>query len=279
MLNVVSNARYFFAGETKAENQSCTYTEDCQDIDERIREAVPYEGIRKSSQGRTPWFGGDPTVYGWAQTDFSLYSGAHLGILASLVEATNVERILRLNLQATGFYGEHDYPMYMLYNPYTEAKQVEYRVTSQGAVDLFNTVTNTVIANGVSGTVMLEVPADDALVVIELPAGTAIETDGAAYYADGRWISRGLLALQIAGKERDDTVSGKFKLEARWIASYPAELKRIIVEIDDQTLEFAPEEPIELDAKQYGSGSKRIWMTIETTDGVTDRSSIRLRFE
>ncbi len=103
MLNLVSNARYYFATETDEDNQSCTYVAECKDIDKRIRKAVPYEGIRKGGQGRTPWFGGDPTVYGWAQTDFSLYSGAHLGILASLLEPTNVDRILRLDLQVTQF--------------------------------------------------------------------------------------------------------------------------------------------------------------------------------
>ncbi|MFO8068793.1 MAG: hypothetical protein R6U02_02255, partial [Alkalibacterium sp.] len=104
LLNLTSNARYYFATETDPDNQSLTHSEHSDAVSDSIQASIPYEGIRKSSQGRTPWFGGDPTVYDWAETDFSLYSGAHIGILGALVEETNVESILRLNLQATQFF-------------------------------------------------------------------------------------------------------------------------------------------------------------------------------
>lgn len=278
MLNLAANARYFLAGETGEDNQSCTYAESCKGIDPRVRDAVPYEGIRKSSLGRTPWFGGDPTVYGWAETDFSLYSGAHMGILAALAEPTNVEKILRLDLAATRFYDEGEYPSAMLYNPYTEAKRATYRIASEGAVDLFDAATNTIVAQGVAGHAELDVPADDVRVIVEIPAGAGVERRGADYYANGKWISRGAVTLRIASPERDETVSGPFRLEAEWAANYPAEPAGFSVEIDDRTFEFAPDEPIALDPREFSPGTKRIWVTMTTKDGVSDKQSIRLKF-
>ncbi|MGL4374556.1 MAG: hypothetical protein ACRCS6_12255, partial [Turicibacter sp.] len=71
MLNLVSNSRYYFADQTNLDNQSCTYVDVCGNVNDDVKTYIPYEGIRKESNGRTPWFGGDPTVYGWAETDFS----------------------------------------------------------------------------------------------------------------------------------------------------------------------------------------------------------------
>ncbi|WP_423188990.1 hypothetical protein ACO1PF_10410 [Alkalibacterium sp. f15] len=99
----------------------------------------------------------DPTVYDWAETDFSLYSGAHIGILGALVEETNVESILRLNLQATQFFNEHTLPSYLLYNPFDEAKVVEYVVTSDEPVDLYNSITNERIFSDVSDNADIEI--------------------------------------------------------------------------------------------------------------------------
>ena len=279
MLHLASNARYFLAGETEEANQSCTYAEPCKGIDRRIREAVPYEGIRKSSQGKTPWFGGDPTVYGWAETDFSLYSGAHMGMFASMVEATNVDRILRIDLSATRFFDENDEPSALLYNPYPGAKKVEYRIASEGPVDLFDAVTNTVVARGVSGKASLDVPGGDARVIVEIPAGANVEQRGADFYANGKWISRGVVTLHVSGPEGEGAVSGPFTLKAEWTANYPAEPEAVTVQIDDRSFEFAPDEPIRLDAGKFAPGSKRVLVTLTMKDGTNDQSSIRLKFQ
>src|SRR5690606_12120637 len=143
------------------------------------------------------------------------------------------------------------YPSAMLYNPYTEAKRATYRIASEGAVDLFDAATNTIVAQGVAGHAELDVPADDVRVIVEIPAGAGVERRGANYYANGKWISRGAVTLRIASPERDESVSGPFRLEAEWAANYPAEPAGFSVEIDDRTFEFAPDEPIALDPREF----------------------------
>lgn len=279
MLQLSSNSRYFFATETDGKNQSCTYVEACKDIDPRIKEAIPYEGIRKESQGRTPWFGGDPTVYDWAETDFSLYSGAHIGILASLIETTDVEGILRVDLQATQFYNEHDYPTFLLYNPYDGKKQVAYKVKSTANVDLYNSLTNKVVASNVNGEVKVDINPDDAVVLVEIPAGAKVDHKGKGYFVHDKFISRDVMATNIGGLKRNATVSGKFTLDVNIAANYDAEIDQVMVEIEKESFTFSGKEKVSLNTKDFSPGTKKVLVTVRTTDGQTDQTSIRLNFE
>ena len=40
----------------------------------------------------------------WAKTDFSIYSGASMGMLGSLYDVTNVEGILKINLNSGDYF-------------------------------------------------------------------------------------------------------------------------------------------------------------------------------
>lgn len=280
MLHLTSNSRYYFATETNPANQSCTYfNDDCEDIHPLIKEAIPYEGIRRDSQGRTPWFGGDAIIYGWAETDFSLYSGAHTGILAALVEETNVENILRLDLQATQFFNEHDFPTYMYYNPHEEVKSVDYHVESDGKVDLYNTMTNTIVESNVSGTTTIEIKADDAIVITEIPAGSPIVEREGNYFVDNKFVSRNLVTANIVGIDNNSSVSGKFNLDVDIVANYDAEIETVIVDIEQESFSFDAEEKIQFNTKDFSNGTKRIWVTVKTVDGSVDKKGIILQFK
>lgn len=278
MLHLGSNSRYYFATETNPVNQSCTYVESCNDINPLIKEAIPYEGIRKDSQGRTPWFGGDPTVYNWAKTDFSLYSGAHTGILAALLEETNVHHILRLDLQATQFYNEHDFPSFLFYNPYEELKEIEYQIHSKELVDLYNTMTNQVVKSSVTGTTTLEINKDDAIVIIEIPAGSTIVHEDKNYYVDNKFISRDLANLNILGLQNNDSVSGDFIVEIGLAANYEARIESVTVAIDKVEFHFESGEKMKFNTKDFTKGTKKIMVTVKTEDGSIDKTSIRLKF-
>lgn len=279
MLHLTSNSRYFFSTETDEANQSCTYVEACQNIDPRIKEAIPYEGIRKESQGRSPWFGGDPTVYGWAETDFSLYSGAHLGILASIIHETNVEAILRIDLQKTQFYNEHNFPTYLMYNPHDETKRVSYPVQSDTSVDLYNSVTNTILVKNVQGEVDVEIHPDDAVVLVEIPTGSKIEHKNGSYFVNDKFIAKDLMTVNITGLEKNATVSGKFSFAVKLASNYEAEIEEITVEIDGKVRTFQGDEKIQLNTKDYSPGTKRLLVSVLTKDGQRDDTSIRITFE
>ena len=67
MNHLISNSRYFFSDYAKDENETLyisEFAEETQDFNLIAKNIFPYEGIRKSGSSKSPWFGGDPTVYG-----------------------------------------------------------------------------------------------------------------------------------------------------------------------------------------------------------------------
>lgn len=279
LLHLASNSRYYFATETTIENQSLTYSEHSDAISDSIKAAIPYEGIRRSSQGRTPWFGGDPTVYDWAETDFSLYSGAHIGILGSLVEETNVEKILRLDLQATQFFNEHDLPTYLIYNPYEESNVIEYQVTSEESVDLYNSITNERLHSDVSNTADIEIAPDTAVVIIEIPSDAVIEERDSNFYVDGKFLSQKLITANITNLENNESVSGRFTIDIGIASNYDSEISQVSIELDEEVTVYESGETIELDTRDFSTGNKRLFIDVETVDGRTDTLTTRLSFE
>ncbi|GHT96206.1 hypothetical protein FACS1894141_6110 [Spirochaetia bacterium] len=189
LLHLHSNGRYFFSTETAREHQSL-FTAAVQNVPSAaIRQAVPYEGIRNRYTGKSPWFGGDPTVYGWAETDLSLYSGAHTGIPGALFEQTNQTGILKVDLCATDVTRLDAWPTYLVYNPWQEDREVNYTVQGGEGTDLFDAVTNTIAAGGIIGNTFLTIPAEGAMVIVEIPSGKPIKAEGQNYFVEDRYIS------------------------------------------------------------------------------------------
>lgn len=275
-LNVSSNARYFFSGETDRSNQSASNDKAAQEFIEISKDAVPYEGIRRSSNSKTPWIGGDPTVYGWANTDLSLYSGAHTGLFASVVNHTDVNKILKINCNAMD--ADPGYAVWLLYNPYDSRKTVTYELPD-GRWDLFNSVTKQVIAKDVSGKYELKLNADEAAVIIELPAGSDITHKSGHYYANDLWIAADTLSVSIKNLQNNEQVSGKLKLSLNIVNTNPeTKTEQIIVEIDGTKLYYTDVNDVEINTEDFTEGSKNVHVSVITTDHKTDRTSIRLNF-
>ena len=146
---------------------------------------ISYEGIRKVDTYYQPerMKNISPVALGdgpkWNEKNpiesmFSVYSTSAVGIFGAMVETTDVEGVLKLNCNTTDFYAEKEYPAYLMYNPHLESKDVTYNVTSTEAVDLFDIVSKTYLARGVEGSASVKLPADAAVIVFELPAGSQI---------------------------------------------------------------------------------------------------------
>ena len=85
---------------------------------------------------------------GWGETNlFFVIQSAHVGIIGGIIEKTNVEKILQLNLLKTDFFADSAYPSYLYYNPYPEEKLVEVPIGS-GSHDIYDAVSNTIISCG-----------------------------------------------------------------------------------------------------------------------------------
>ncbi|MDE6528881.1 MAG: hypothetical protein K2L78_07535, partial [Muribaculaceae bacterium] len=104
------------------------------------------------------------------------YSTSPVGFLGSIVRKTSEEGILRINCNATDFYAENPYPVYLYYNPYDEEKEIEY--LADGAVDLYDVVGREYVARGLTGAGRINLPADASRLIVELPANTIIKQSG-----------------------------------------------------------------------------------------------------
>lgn len=278
-LNLIGNSRYFFADQTETENQSAALSNEALAFKETTNSIVPYEGIRKSLNSKTPWFGGDPTVYGWAETDFSLYSGVHLGFLAAICEETNVEGILRIDLNKADLYGK-DYPAYLLYNPYGEEKQVDYKISTEGRADLFNSVTKEYIAKGVSGIYELNIGADNSVVVIEFPAGTVILHDGITYKAAGKIFGSDGLSVSVTNYENNTEISGNFQLEIGYVSTLENDkVKEILVNIGEMAYTFDKLDQLTFKSGEFEKGSRTFEIKIRMESGLEDQTEIRLNIK
>lgn len=118
----------------------------------------------------SPQAGGDPIFHGWGRTDLGLYGSAFVGLLAALAEPTNVEGILRIDCRATEAFSPAGYPTFLFYNPHSQAREVVFPV-GEKPVDLYDTVSNRVIARDVRGDAAFSLEADHAAVLVVCPAG------------------------------------------------------------------------------------------------------------
>jgi len=180
MLNVVNASRLFYPDQVDAVHQ---WLPELKDLTHGI---IGYEGIRKMDdynnpvlKGVTPvsigdgpkWVAGQPK-----ESMFSLYSTSIVGIFGAIVHTTDVEGILALDCNATDFYSENKYPVLLYYNPYAEAKTVSY--SSDTNIDLFDIVSKKYLAKNSSGKIKIQITAGEAVLVVALPAGTQLKTEG-----------------------------------------------------------------------------------------------------
>jgi hypothetical protein len=192
MLNNVNASRLFFPNEIPDQNQ---WLPGMQDYTHSI---IAYEGLRYEDDYKKPELAGvHPVAIGdgpkWHEDNpkesmFSVYSTAPVGIMGAIVDTTNVERILRLNCNATDFYAENEYPVYLIYNPYKEGQKIKY-ITDHDHADLFDIISKRYLATSVKNETEIEIPADQALVIVELPSGAKIERDNEKLLVNGKIIS------------------------------------------------------------------------------------------
>lgn len=190
MLNNASACRLFYPGYIDEKHQ---WAPELKDI---TNNNIAYEGLRKfddygkeSFKGVSPvaigdgpkWIDGNPT-----ESMFSVYSSSPVGILGAIVDTTNVKGILKLDCNATDFYASRPYPVYLYYNPYDIDEHINYQ--TKQAVDLFDIVSKKYVARGISKDGVFTIPAKEACIIVELPAGTELSLDGKHIWANKQYI-------------------------------------------------------------------------------------------
>jgi len=117
-------------------------------------------------------------------TNFALYGASHVGMLGAIVNTTNVEKILQLDLLATDYYHAPAYPTFLYYNPYGTPQTVDVNVGSV-PIDVYDTVSQEIVKINVSGIVEVNIPADSAMVLVFAPAGGQVTIDGTKKLING----------------------------------------------------------------------------------------------
>ncbi len=172
ILNLANASRLFYTNALPDSHQDSApwghqYDSSSVIAHESLRQFMP------TNAAISPYITGNAIQGGWAPTNFALYGASHVGILAGLVDTTNVPMVLRVNLLKTDYFHAQAYQTYLLYNPYPVDTPVVVDVGA-GLHDLYNTVTKTVIAHGATGPTTIPLPSDGPVVLVIAPAGGVI---------------------------------------------------------------------------------------------------------
>lgn len=176
-------ARLFYPDQMDADHQS--HGDRFLGAPEAV---IPYEGLRAEEAGFSPRATGDPSRYGadWGldpqTTDLGLYGGSWVGFLGGVVSQTDVDGVIRADLDATDFHDGDGYPTSLLYN--STPADATVHVTLDAPAQLFDAVTDTVVAPEASGVTAVQVPAAGSVVLVEAPVGGVLERTASATLID-----------------------------------------------------------------------------------------------
>ncbi len=201
-LQMSNSCRLFYRDELSPDCQSSYNLAKAADPEG----VIAYEGVRKYPRYHelgvsgqiSPYATGDPRIYGWGQTDYGIYMSAHVGILGGIIEKTDVEQILRIDItKCDDFKQEGDFQQYLFYNPYEEEKTVSLEL-GDTSYALFDTVRKKIIHPEAKGTAAISIPAKSSVIVCMIPAGTKFEIKDNYFIVGGiRLVQLGQCAVNI----------------------------------------------------------------------------------
>ena len=175
ILNLANASRLFYANGLPDANQHPAGNSWAKQYDTGF--TIPFEAMKQVAEGKSPYAVGDAVKGGWATTDLSLYSGSSVGYLASIINTTNVEGILQIDLNKTDFRGENTYPTYLYYNPEAITQTVDLNLPT-GTYDIYDAISETILRTNVSGTVSFSINAKATRILVILPPAQSKQTVG-----------------------------------------------------------------------------------------------------
>ncbi|HET9055142.1 MAG TPA: hypothetical protein VFM90_13270, partial [Cyclobacteriaceae bacterium] len=181
-LNVANASRFFYRPYLTNQDDFAWSAEHDPDA------VIGYEALKEkdSHNSNKPLNGtGDAKRNGWAPTNLGLYGSSSIGYLAAALDKTDVEGILLLDLNKTDFFTSDAYPSFALYNPHTENKVVTLTLPA-GSHDIYDAISEAVIVSGASGTATVTVKADEAVLLVYVPAGSSLVDVNGKLMADGK---------------------------------------------------------------------------------------------
>ncbi|MBN2601667.1 MAG: laminin G, partial [Candidatus Marinimicrobia bacterium] len=191
VLNLANASRLFYSNYLPADRQdgeawSYEYDPDACIAHESMREFAIGSGV-------SPFATGDAMGGDWGETNFALYGASHVGILGGIIDTTDIQGILRLDLCKTDFFQDNSYPSYLYYNPHSENKTITIDVGNQ-TVDLYDAVSNDYLIQTISGQTSITIPADGVVLLVQVPSGGTIN------YQDDKILANGIVIDYNSGQ-------------------------------------------------------------------------------
>lgn len=179
VLNMANASRLFYPAFLEADKQddkawSATYDP---------RSVIGYEALKENWEGKALYGTGDAKRSGWAATNLALYGSSHVGYLAAIVESTNVEGILKLDLNKTDFYGDHEFQAFLIYNPHAIDHQITLNLGTD-VYDVYDAISETDLVTAGSGNVQVPVKAGEVILLRYLPVGAERSIKEGKLYGD-----------------------------------------------------------------------------------------------
>lgn len=165
VLNASNASRLFYTNylpDNKQDSEEWSHQYDTNSY-------IGHEAMRQLKYGASPYATGDAIDGNWGETNLALYASSHVGIFGSIIETTNIEGILKLDLLKTDYFNEEVYPSYLIYNPHEESKTVELNIGLQ-STNIYETTQNMFILQGVTGDVQITLPSKTAYIIVLTPS-------------------------------------------------------------------------------------------------------------
>ena len=175
--------------------------------------------IQTFDANTSPYLGGGHTAHG-GPTDLCLYQSAQVGYLGGIVEPSNVEGVLQIDLCATDFLGGPAWPTYLYYNPKASSVSVQLNVGPE-PVDIYDTITQQFLQQGVTGVRSFNVPSNSARVLVLTKSGALRYYHGGKLFVDGAAVDY----YSPAARASEDTPANTAPLDAALNAALAASPK------------------------------------------------------
>jgi len=172
VLNLSNATRLFFHGFLPNHLQDASVWSTLYDP----QQVMGYEALREKNQGLSPVSTGDAVKGGWAATNLALYGTSSIGYLGSIIQETGIEKILQLDLLKTGFFHGPAYPTYLFYNPYNTTRSFLFNA-GNSKVNLYEALSETFVAENISGPTNVFIPANQAILLSITPVGGILTYD------------------------------------------------------------------------------------------------------
>jgi hypothetical protein len=177
VLNAANAARLFYPNYLPSANQdpvSKTWA-DQYDTNSYIAHESMHQ-YKPNNGAVSPYATGDAVGGGWGLTNLALYGSSHVGILGGIIDTTNIEGILKLDVLKTDYFHKDAFPSFLYYNPYSLEKSVIIDVGNE-ARDIYDAVSSAKLKWAVTGETSIVIQADAAVIAVIIPAGSKILYD------------------------------------------------------------------------------------------------------